>query len=84
MTHPPRFDLERLLAEEISGEQAAELRSHLDSCAACQLLMTRLESEQARLLAEKPPAVFVAGLGERAPAGVRRLHTHVARWRMWL
>jgi SPW repeat len=28
------------------------------------------------------PRLF--GLGGRAPGGVRRLHTHVAQWRMWL
>ena len=62
MSHPPRFELDRLAAGELDSPAVAGLQSHLDDCADCREYLATIETERAELLEHKPAELFVESL----------------------
>lgn len=54
-----RFEIERLLAEDLPREDASELRQHLEQCAACQTTFASLQAEREAFFVQQPLARFV-------------------------
>ncbi len=67
--HPARRDLERWLAQEISGEEGQRIETHLASCRACCDFVETCRREQAALEARQPPPLFAARVLARAAPG---------------
>ena len=62
MSHPPRFELDRLAAGELDSQAVAGLQSHLDECADCREYLATIETERAELLEHKPAELFADSL----------------------
>lgn len=74
--HPPRRDVERWLAREVSSEERQRIETHLSSCRACQEFAESCRREQAALEERLPPQAFAARVLARAATGP-------APWRRW-
>ncbi len=70
MTHPSRFELDRLAA----GEAVSEIAAHVGACVDCRRYIEGREAEQQALLEKMPAARFFGNLERRvsAPASARR------------
>jgi serine/threonine protein kinase len=71
---PPADDLERLLAEQLSGPERETVESHVESCTTCQDRLERLSGEPARPVGNsalaagpEPRAEFLRRLRETPP-----------------
>jgi hypothetical protein len=64
--HPQRFQLDRLVAGELAGRDAASLHDHLAVCPACRMYVEELQSLQRDLEQRLPPERFVATLQSQA------------------
>jgi hypothetical protein len=62
VSHPPRFELDRLAAGELDSPAVAGLQSHLDDCADCREYLAAIETQRADLLERKPAELFVDSL----------------------
>ncbi|MBW1808500.1 MAG: hypothetical protein JRJ87_09930 [Deltaproteobacteria bacterium] len=62
MSHPPRFELDRLAAGELDSRALSGLQSHLDDCADCRKYLATIETEREELLDRKPAELFVDSL----------------------
>jgi anti-sigma factor RsiW len=79
MTHPARFDLDRLAAGELDDAVAEPLRAHAEGCEACRAYLAGLERDRTTLLARRPAAAFAVAIEERILAGDPR-PVPVRRW----
>src|SRR5687768_12513857 len=57
-THPRRFTLERLVAEDLPQTEADSTRAHVDGCSDCRAVLDALRADLARFQSEVPYAAF--------------------------
>ena len=80
MSHPCRFDLERLLAGELKGEERERISAHVDQCTRCGEWLQRCREEQEALLARLPAASFALRVETRARSAAQESRRWLWGW----
>ena len=65
MTHPSRFELDRLVAGELESSRVAELKNHCVECEDCNRYLSSLEQDRDALMGRLNPGEFAARIEER-------------------